>query len=65
VSGVLESYFGWVKKDEEITVIDAREDNFIKTIEGVVPIDLVISKEPQSKPICNLTAHDPMEVSSK
>lgn len=40
------SYFGWLKKGEHIVVIDAREDNFIKTAEGVVPIDLVISEEP-------------------
>jgi hypothetical protein len=40
------SYFGWFKKDEKILVIDARPDNFIKTTEGVVPIDLVISEEP-------------------
>ena len=34
------SYYGWSK--EKITIIDARVDNFIKTYEGVVPIDLVI-----------------------
>ncbi len=36
------SYFGWSKGN--ITVIDARIDNFIKTAEGVVPIDLVICR---------------------
>jgi hypothetical protein len=39
------SYFGWFKKDEKITVVDARRDNFIKTGDGVIPIDLVISEE--------------------
>ena len=38
------SYFGWFKNDENISVVDARRDNFIKTAEGVIPIDLVISK---------------------
>jgi hypothetical protein len=41
----LGSYYGWVKRDQKITVIDARRDNFIRTKEGVVPIDLVISEE--------------------
>lgn len=36
------SYFGWIKED--IVIIDARVDNFIKTIEGVVPVDLVICR---------------------
>jgi hypothetical protein len=34
------SYFGW--STDDITVIDARVDNFIKTVEDVVPLDLVI-----------------------
>ena len=40
------SYFGWLKSDEQISVVDARRDNFIKTADGVIPIDLVISEEP-------------------
>ena len=36
------SYYGWEKGN--LTIIDARPDNFIKTSEGVVPIDLVICK---------------------
>ncbi len=39
------SYFGWRRKKEGITIIDARPDNFIKSTEGVVPIDLVISQD--------------------
>jgi hypothetical protein len=39
------SYFGWLKNDGKILVLDARRDNFIKTADGVIPIDLVISEE--------------------
>ncbi len=38
------SYYGWFKKDERITAVDARPDNFIKTEDGVIPIDLVLSE---------------------
>jgi hypothetical protein len=37
------SYYGWYREEDEIKIIDARPDNFIKSHEGVVPIDLVIS----------------------
>ena len=37
------SYYGWQRKEDGITILDARPDNFIKSSEGVVPIDLVIS----------------------
>lgn len=43
---LLGSYYGWINRDQKISVIDARRDNFIKTKEGVVPIDLVISEHP-------------------
>lgn len=39
-----DSYYGWWRKEDGIIIIDARPDNFIKTIDGVVPIDLVISQ---------------------
>ncbi len=39
------SYFGWHRKKDGVTIRDARPDNFIKSSEGVVPIDLVISTE--------------------
>lgn len=39
-----QSYFGWHRRKDGVTVIDARPDNFIKSAEGVVPIDLVISQ---------------------
>lgn len=41
------SYYGWHHKEENITILDARPDNFIKSHQGVVPIDLVISKNNQ------------------
>jgi hypothetical protein len=37
------SYYGWQRKHDGVTILDARADNFIKSREGVVPIDLVIS----------------------
>ena len=40
------SYYGWQRKQDGITILDARADNFIKSAEGVVPIDLVISDRP-------------------
>ena len=36
--------FDWLRKSEGLRVSDARPDNFIKTAEGVVPIDLVICR---------------------
>jgi hypothetical protein len=41
------SYFGWRRPQDQITILDARADNFIKSAEGVVLIDLVVS---QGKP---------------
>jgi hypothetical protein len=43
-SPVMTSYYGWHRKEDDITIVDARLDNFIKSREGVVPIDLVISE---------------------
>jgi len=43
-------YYGWHRKADGITILDARPDNFILSSEGVVPIDLVVS-EGQPKPI--------------
>lgn len=45
-SPLKDSYFGWSREDDGITIIDARPDNFIKSVAGVVPIDLVVSQEP-------------------
>ncbi|MBI5772398.1 MAG: hypothetical protein HZA89_01475 [Verrucomicrobia bacterium] len=38
------SYFGWHRPTDNVIVVDARADNFIKSAEGVVPIDLVIEQ---------------------
>jgi hypothetical protein len=38
------SYYGWHRKNDNITVLDARPDNFVMTQAGVVPIDLVIGQ---------------------
>ncbi|MGA2867446.1 MAG: hypothetical protein ABSF95_23475 [Verrucomicrobiota bacterium] len=37
------AYYGWHRKEDGISIIDARPDNFVKSPEGVVPIGLVIS----------------------
>jgi hypothetical protein len=39
------SYYGWIRDRDQIAVGDARRDNFIRTENGVVPIDLVISDQ--------------------
>jgi hypothetical protein len=41
---VADAPFEWFRKSDGVHVSDARPDNFIKTIKGVVPIDLIISK---------------------
>jgi hypothetical protein len=41
---VTRSYYGWHRKADAITILDARPDNFILSPQGVVPIDLVISE---------------------
>jgi hypothetical protein len=38
------SYYGWYRRSDNITVLDARPDNFVRSHAGVVPIDLVISQ---------------------
>lgn len=39
------SYFGWTRLSDGVLILDARTDNFIKTKEGVVPIDLVVDRK--------------------
>lgn len=43
------SYFGWYRKKDNITVLDARPDNFINSYQGVVPIDLVVGRDCQQQ----------------
>jgi hypothetical protein len=42
---VLNASYEWFRKSDGVRVSDARPDNFIKSENGVVPIDLVVSKE--------------------
>jgi hypothetical protein len=34
------SYFGWYRPADGVVIVDAKPDNFIKTVAGIVPIDL-------------------------
>ena len=38
------AYFGWLRAADGVKIVDARPDNFIKSAEGVVAIDLVIEQ---------------------
>jgi hypothetical protein len=42
---VADAPFEWFRKLDRVRVSDARPDNFIRSKKGVVPIDLVVSKE--------------------
>jgi len=37
--------YGWARKEDGVVVADARKDNFIKTENGIFPIDLLISQK--------------------
>ena len=34
----------WIRQSDGIVITDTREDNFINSAEGIVPVDLIISK---------------------
>jgi len=51
--GVRNTYHEWFRKSDCFHVCDARPDNFIKTKQGVIPIDLIVSNNPDFDP----TAH--------
>lgn len=38
------SYFGWIRAGDGMAVVDAKQDNFILTEDGVVPIDLQMAQ---------------------
>lgn len=38
------SLYGWRHLDEGIIVLDAKPDNFVKTADGILPIDLLIAQ---------------------
>lgn len=42
---VVDSPVEWFRTSDGVRVSDARTDNFIKSSEGLVPIDLVVAKE--------------------
>lgn len=44
------SYYGWERPADGVTVLDARPDNFIKAERGIVPVDLVIDQKPTAGP---------------
>lgn len=41
---VLNAYFGWIRKGDNVAIVDAKPDNFILSVEGVVPIDLQMAR---------------------
>jgi hypothetical protein len=41
---VPKAYFGWFRKEDRMIVVDAKPDNFIKTVVGLVPIDLQMAQ---------------------
>lgn len=41
------SHFGWLRPQDGVAVVDAKPDNFILSVEGVVPIDLQIAVIPE------------------
>jgi len=43
---LINSFFGWYREDDGITILDARRDNFVFSSQGVIPIDLVITDQP-------------------
>jgi hypothetical protein len=40
------SYFGWLRREDGVLIVDAKPDNFVKTVEGVAPIDLQMARMP-------------------
>lgn len=38
------SYFGWYRLEDGVVIVDAKPDNFIKTHEGLIPIDLQMAQ---------------------
>lgn len=41
---LLNSFYGWQRAEDGIVLLDARPDNFIKTRDGVAPIDLPLMR---------------------
>jgi hypothetical protein len=47
---VRSSYHEWFRGSDSFHACDARPDNFIKSKQGVIPIDLIVSKIPDFQP---------------
>lgn len=43
------SYFGWYRPDDGVVILDAKPDNFVKTPEGLIPIDLQMAQYDQDR----------------
>jgi hypothetical protein len=39
------SFYGWQRPEDGIVILDARPDNFIKTRDGIAPIDLPLTRK--------------------
>lgn len=38
------SYYGWFRRADAVLIVDAKPDNFSKTIAGITPVDLQMSR---------------------
>jgi len=51
------SYFGWYRPTDGSVIVDAKPDNFIKTSEGLIPIDLQMAQfSPEQLQAAGLTS---------
>ncbi len=51
------SYFGWFRPADGTVIVDAKPDNFIRTKEGLIPIDLQMAQfTPEQLTAAGLTA---------
>lgn len=37
-----DSFFGWIREADGLLILDAKPDNFVKTVAGILPFDLMI-----------------------
>ena len=51
------SYFGWYRPEDGVVIVDAKPDNFIRSNEGLLPIDLQMAQfSPEQLKAAGLTA---------
>jgi hypothetical protein len=53
------SYFGWYRPDDGVVIVDAKPDNFIRTPEGIIPIDLQLAQFTEDQLIAAGLRSDP------